>query len=300
MQSKEAVMHQHRPISIFTICMVVFTASALALAAGYPTSISYQGTMVDKAGVPVTGGKSIKFSLYSTTSGATPLWSETQAVTVTNGQFSAQLGSVSQLDAAKFRGKTYLGLTIGNDPEMSPRQQMVSVPYAMNGTPAGVVNAFAGTAEPPGWLLCDGRSLKRSDYPDLFSTIGTAHGATDSSHFNLPDYRGRFLRGLDYSPNVNPVSTGNDPDSNDRRATWDNNVVSGNVVGSAQADAFQFHNHYMETWWSPNGDGSNNPHIQGYGFAGPYGGSASTKTSDGRYSSESRPKNVSVNWIIKY
>jgi microcystin-dependent protein len=286
-------MNHHRSISIFTICLVFFAAGALALAAGYPTSISYQGTMVDKTGVPVTGGKSIKFSLYSTTGGATSLWSETQAVTVTNGQFSAQLGSASQLDAAKFKGKTYLGLTIGNDPEMSPRQQMVSVPYAMNGVPAGSVIAFAGTVEPPGWLLCDGRSLKRSDYPDLFSTIGTAYGATDSSHFNLPDNRGRFLRGVDYSPNVNPVSTGNDPDSNNRRAMWDSNSVVGPVVGSVQGDIMRSHTHY-----SPSGDGgqvnaSNGPNAV-------YGGNSTTRVTGATGGSETRPINIYVNWIIKY
>ena len=44
-----------------------------------------------------------------------------------------------------------------------------------------------------GWLLCDGRSLPRETYQDLFNLIGTSFGSIDADSFNLPDYRGRTL-----------------------------------------------------------------------------------------------------------
>jgi len=44
-----------------------------------------------------------------------------------------------------------------------------------------------------GWLKCDGRSLSRTDYTDLFDIIGTSFGSADINHFNLPDTRGRVL-----------------------------------------------------------------------------------------------------------
>lgn len=44
-----------------------------------------------------------------------------------------------------------------------------------------------------GWLKCDGRSLSRLDYPELFNIIGTAFGSVDAESFNLPDCRGRVL-----------------------------------------------------------------------------------------------------------
>lgn len=47
-----------------------------------------------------------------------------------------------------------------------------------------------------GWLVCDGRSLSREDYPELFEVIGTSFGAINSSSFNLPDYRGRVPGGI--------------------------------------------------------------------------------------------------------
>lgn len=47
------------------------------------------------------------------------------------------------------------------------------------------------------WFLCDGQAISRTTYATLFSIIGTNFGAGDgSTTFNLPDYRGKFLRGL--------------------------------------------------------------------------------------------------------
>jgi len=59
----------------------------------------------------------------------------------------------------------------------------------------GEIVQWAGTTNPyPGkWLDCDGSSLLRSAYPDLFSAIGTTYGAVDGTHFNLPDLRGRAV-----------------------------------------------------------------------------------------------------------
>lgn len=60
----------------------------------------------------------------------------------------------------------------------------------------GDVKMFAGLTYPlPGWLLCNGDSLLRTDYPALFAELGTQWGAVDSTHFNIPDYRGRSPMG---------------------------------------------------------------------------------------------------------
>lgn len=42
-----------------------------------------------------------------------------------------------------------------------------------------------------GWLVCNGRSLLRSEYPALFQVIGTSFGNTNTTDFYLPDFRGR-------------------------------------------------------------------------------------------------------------
>lgn len=62
--------------------------------------------------------------------------------------------------------------------------------------PAGMVIAWSGTSAPTGWLLCDGSAVSRTTYSALFAIIGVTHGQGDgSTTFNLPDYRGQFLRG---------------------------------------------------------------------------------------------------------
>ncbi len=64
------------------------------------------------------------------------------------------------------------------------------------GTPVGTVTAFAGATVPAGTLLCDGSAVSRTVYASLFAQIGTTYGSGDgSTTFNLPDYRGMFLRG---------------------------------------------------------------------------------------------------------
>ncbi len=62
--------------------------------------------------------------------------------------------------------------------------------------PAGVMLDFAGLAAaiPVGWLACDGSSVLRATYPDLFTAIGTAWGSADLLHFNVPDYRAKYSK----------------------------------------------------------------------------------------------------------
>jgi len=73
----------------------------------------------------------------------------------------------------------------------------------------GEIIAYAGPTSPDArWLFCDGSSLLRVDYPDLFGTIGTIYGAVDSTHFNLPDLRGRTVVGSGSGPGLTPRAEG--------------------------------------------------------------------------------------------
>lgn len=61
----------------------------------------------------------------------------------------------------------------------------------------GDIKASLQTANHGNWLLCDGSAVSRTTYADLFALIGDGFGEGDgSTTFNLPDYRGKFLRGL--------------------------------------------------------------------------------------------------------
>jgi microcystin-dependent protein len=60
--------------------------------------------------------------------------------------------------------------------------------------PVGAIMAFAGSAAPTGFLMCDGTTYAISAYDSLFSIIGTIYGG-DASHFKVPDMRQRFPLG---------------------------------------------------------------------------------------------------------
>lgn len=61
--------------------------------------------------------------------------------------------------------------------------------------PSGVMLPYGGSTIPSGFLACDGSSLLRATYPNLFTAIGTTWGSADGTHFNVPDTRGRTLIG---------------------------------------------------------------------------------------------------------
>lgn len=68
------------------------------------------------------------------------------------------------------------------------------------GVPIGTILPFAGNSSfPEGWLLCNGASVSREMYPNLFAVIGTTYGAVDDDHFNLPNLHERFIEGSDTS-----------------------------------------------------------------------------------------------------
>ena len=63
--------------------------------------------------------------------------------------------------------------------------------------PTGVIEMFAGSVAPIGWLICDGSIVSRVAFSDLFKIIGTTYGSGNSnSTFTLPDMRGRMPIGV--------------------------------------------------------------------------------------------------------
>jgi len=175
--------------------------------------------------------------------------------------------------------------------------------------PVGTIIAWGGPAAsvPANWMLCNGKALSRTVYMELFAAIGASWGSAGDK-FNLPDLRGRFLRGED-------AGTGRDPDVRKRAPSCPGGSSMG--VGSVQADSLQNHTH----------DQSPHSHYYSYfiafpdiadtgsGLLVPGGSSSNFSTSAdsatlrgaAQYGTksrvtageESRPKNAAVNFIIK-
>lgn len=68
------------------------------------------------------------------------------------------------------------------------------IDYAL--VPIGAVMPFAGPAAPAGWLLCDGKSYKTSNFPVLSKLIGQTYGGT-GEEFAVPNLMGRVVVGVD-------------------------------------------------------------------------------------------------------
>lgn len=114
------------------LAVLVLTVSITPINAEVPQLISYQGHLTDLSGDPVADGTyDITFSIYR--SDGTLEWtSGIQPVQVTNGLFNYVLGSNVPLESNVIsRNYTrFLGIKVGEDDEIVPRTQMISVPYA--------------------------------------------------------------------------------------------------------------------------------------------------------------------------
>jgi len=119
------VMKTRIIIASFLLVVLCLTTPSYAQV---PQMINYQGTVTDASGNPLNGGYNMTFSIYDVSSGGTALWTQTQnGVSVTNGVFNVLL----PVPYGKFNGQLrYLGIAIAPDPEMTPRREIVSVPYA--------------------------------------------------------------------------------------------------------------------------------------------------------------------------
>jgi len=118
-----------------------------ATSAVVPPGITQQGRLLDSEGNPVTGEVTFTFTIYDEATEGNALWTAEQEITLDDGYFSTRLGgSGAPFPASLFNGSDrFLGVTVGSDDEMTPRQTLGSVPYAhmannVNGdiTPASV------------------------------------------------------------------------------------------------------------------------------------------------------------------
>ena len=173
--------------------------------------------------------------------------------------------------------------------------------------PTGAIMAWPVESAPTGFILCHGQAISRSTYSDLYGLIGVMYGAGDgSANFNLPDYRGQFLRGR-------ANGSGNDPDRAGRTDRGDGN--GGDNVGTKQDYGILQHSHGNNSGGTENhGFNTNNNNTGAFSKSGHSYGATNCSSGNIMYSSwgtnnanvnghitvnETRPINIYVNWIIK-
>lgn len=159
----------------------------------------------------------------------------------------------------------------------------VTISTALNGitppgVPPGTIITFAANSVPAGYLACNGGVYQRTGtYANLFAAIGTKFGTTANTNFCVPDLRGYFVRGY---------------------GTNDDNTKSG-AFGEIQQDELQKHNHHL----------GNNSRTSSAGSVSRHGVEMNNtvfgvetyphyvKNTGG---TETRPKNIALNYCIRY
>ena len=219
-------------------------------------------------------------------------------------------GYSSQTAIGKFnKNQAETAFEIGNGTADDARSNAFAVDWdgnVMAKGMAGMIQMYAGTTAPKGWLLCNGTNVSRTTYAELFDVIGTTYGAGDgSTTFTIPDLRDRF-----------PVGAGTTYALNDKGGA--NSVTLTKEQSGLPAHGHGFtqpkipnHQHSMNNIWS-NGSGSSSAYtmqsnrtLQTRKTASDGGGGACTGGAVTNHSGanasqahENRPPYIGINFII--
>lgn len=183
--------------------------------------------------------------------------------------------------------------------------------------PIGVILIFPYECAPDGFIPCDGRSLNKQEFRNLYDLIGDIFGA-DATTFRIPDLRGKFVRGYDNSG----IYDCNHPfgkyqmdaiQGHSHKTTWGNQ--------STEPAGEHHHLYFAEVWNRPSGYDSNGCYAhenKDYDNSSSYKKKTSTEvphvhklpdihlnemisSNQGpiRSATETRPKNLALNFCIK-
>lgn len=136
-------------LGVFLIALSLASMQVVAQNSSPPGYMTYQGFVTDANGIPLATNSpanyDLEFRLYSASTGGTPLWGESQTVTIDRGYFSVLLGQGAALGggvswsnnlSSYFIGSDasdrYIGLTVPSVSanEIQPRLRMLAAPYA--------------------------------------------------------------------------------------------------------------------------------------------------------------------------
>jgi hypothetical protein len=151
---KEVIIMKRRGSITFIVRLLMIIGVLVGLpmvASGeIPQQINFQGYLTDASGAPLDGDYQMKLSIYDEAAGsASPLWTELQTVLVINGIYNVQIGqdpTGNPFPGDLFEDQRWLGVTVGTDAEMAPRQPLTSTPFAMRAEVAEtLVDGAVGT-----------------------------------------------------------------------------------------------------------------------------------------------------------
>ena len=149
------MIRRWRAGTIVVIAAILTVLSLIAFSqpaqAANPTTLSFQGKVVNSNGTNVTDGTySFVFKLYTQDSGGSAIWTEPRTLDVVGGTFHVDLGASCPFFTTNAcnnntvidfnaNNNLHLGITYNSDPagEMTPRIKLQSVPFAFNSDRVG-------------------------------------------------------------------------------------------------------------------------------------------------------------------
>ena len=170
----------------------------------YPTSLtragrllSFQGRLTDTLGNPITTATNVQFKLYNVSSGGSSLYATGTCSSTPDqdGIFNVLVGGSgysptppqsvcgTEVPASIFteNADIYMGVTVGSDSEMTPRQQIANVGYAINAETLQGFPPGTGTANIP-YINQVGDMIIGAAAPSIRSTYTSATFALTSAN----------------------------------------------------------------------------------------------------------------------
>lgn len=179
-----------------------------------------------------------------------------------------------------------------HDPHLSNSANEEEGLLSQGGVMPGEIRTYGGTRVPDGWLDCDGSSVSRATYQDLFAAIGTSWGFVDPTSFNLPDLRGRVLVGAGERTNSTaPRFVGSKGGSETTSLTLSQLPAH---THAAKAYIYRRHHSGSHTTLTNYVDSTAEPYT-----GGTWGSKVDVENSGGGQSHENMPPFAVVSYIIK-
>ncbi len=233
-------------ILLFEAVVFPFSYSTAQAQVAFTRQINYQGKLTDTVGgVVADGNYNLRFKLYTSATGGSPIWTETWCYSpnagitcngtgvnnrpaLVNGLFSVMLGSTTALTSINFNQPLYLGVEVGGtgttptwDGEMSPRKRLGTVPSAFEAENAQTVGGVASS------------SLLRSNTSDAY-TSGTL--TFDSGTSLVVNGNATFARATTTNATTTHLYIGTDVWLNGERFTDLTGTGLKNTAGALQVD----------------------------------------------------------------
>ncbi len=200
-------------------------------------SFPVQGRLTNSGGIPLNGVYTITFRIYDTSSDVTPLCTDPDpGISVVNGLFKSNMDNCSDYITGD---SVYLGVEVNSDGEMSPRESIRPVPYAISLMPGAVISA----SNSGGPLLhvenraTTGRGLRAY----ATSTTGTNYGVVGASKspdgygiYGYTDNDGIAIFGWNDTPSTKPAVFGCRTSDSNTCSSHDENAA---VVGYSSSGA---------------------------------------------------------------